>query len=354
MSSPFRIAFLGVDNPHGAAWRQLLANFEGELEISAIVPGFDDGTTSLEERHARLPRFETVDDLIAHGDFDGAFVGLPNNETPQAAAKLASAGKHILVEKPAAGTANEVLPIVDAVANTNVAFQSGYIWRYDEAANRLRDMVADGRFGNLISLEMTMVTSDVKRRDPDHYLFDRDISTGGFFNWLACHFLDLLLFVTGQAVTGVTARVGTFGETGVEVEDGGVVVLDLSGGGIGTFIGGYWLPRWAGEAHWTIRGTERWVHWDPGRAGTGGVLEIHGPQPQWDAMEETFALPVDNTSGYGGARGAGLVRDWLDATRNAGRQCRNTPQSTVDALALIDAIYQSSESGRRIECEIGR
>ena len=122
------LLFLGVDNPHGAAWRSLLANFESELEISAIVPGFDDGTTSLEERYARLPRFDTVDDLIGDGDFDGAFVALPNSEGPQAATKLAAAGKHVLVEKPIAGCAQDAKPLADAVTKSNVAFQCGYMW----------------------------------------------------------------------------------------------------------------------------------------------------------------------------------------------------------------------------------
>lgn len=352
MSHTFRIAFLGIDNPHGAGWRELMTNFGDEVEISALVPGFNNGTTSLEERHAHLPRFDSVDELIAGGDFDGAIVALPNNESPQAATRLALAGKHVLVEKPMAGCADDAMPLVNAVTQTGVAFQSGYMWRYDEGANRLRDMIADGRFGQLISLEMTFVTSDVKRRDPSHYLFDREVSKAGFFNWLACHYLDLMLYVTGAQVVGVTARAGQFGGTDSEVEDGGVAIMDLSGGGIATFVGGYWLPRWAGEAHWAVRGTERWVHWDPARSGTSGVLEIHGPKPQWNAMEETFTVPPDSTPGYGGARGVALVRDWLDAARDGGRPCRNTPQSLVDVLALIDAIYESSESGSLFKTQI--
>ena len=209
-------------------------------------------------------------------------------------------------------------------------------------------MVDDGRFGKIISLEMTFVNSDVKRRNPDHYLFDQEITSAGFFNRLACHFLDLMLYVTGQQVVGVTARTGVFGNTPIEVEDGGIVIFDLSGGGIATFIGGYWLPRWAGEAHWTIRGSERWVHWDPDKK-----LEIHGPQQQWYAMEEVFEIPPDHTFGYGGARNKALVQNWLESAQTDGRPCRNTPQSAVDTLRLIDVIYQSSKEGRRVDCEIG-
>jgi predicted dehydrogenase len=351
--NPFRIAFLGVDNPHGAGWRDLLLNFGDEVQLTALMPGFGGKTTSLEERYAHLPRFDSVEELLAGAEFDGAVVALPNDEGPPAVARLARAGKHVLAEKPVCGSAADARQIIEAVRDSDVAFQAGYMWRYDEGAQRLRAMVADGRFGKLISVEMTFVTSDVKRRDPSHYLFDRQASTGGFLNWLGCHQLDLLFYVTQRKVVGVTARTGVFGGMPSEVEDGGVAILDLEGGGIATFLGGYWLPRWAGESHWCLRGTERWVHWDPARRGTSGVLEIHGPQPQWYAMEETFTLPADDVPGYGGKRGTALVRDWLDAAISSGRPCRNTPQSVAHTLELIDTIYQSSREGRRIECEIG-
>jgi predicted dehydrogenase len=327
-------------------------NFPGEIAVAAIVPGFGGALASLEERYAEAPRFANVDELIARGEFDGALVCLPNHEAPEAIVRLAAAGKHVLAEKPVGGCAEDGRRIIEAIRASGVAFQAGYMWRYDEGAHRLRRMVRDGSFGKLISLEMTFATSDAQRRGPSHYLFDRDVSSGGFFNWLACHTLDLLLYITGEQVTGVTARTGVFGATPLEVEDGGVAILDLSGDGIATFIGGYWLPRWAGESHWTLRGEHRWVRWEPRRAGTGGVLEIHGPKPQWHAMEETLTIPADSTPGYGGREGVALVRDWLDACRQGG-PCRNTPESVTAVLELIDTIYQASREGRRIECRIG-
>lgn len=351
--NPFRIAFVGIDHPHGSGWRESIAQLAGETEIAAIVPRFGGGTTSLEERLARLPRMETVEALLAWGQFDGAVVCLPNDESPGAIAALASAGKHVLVEKPGAASTQDFAPAMAAVEKAGVAFQSGYLWRYDPCAERLKDMVVGGRFGKLISLEMTYVTSDVRRRGPDHYLFDPAVSGRGYLNWLACHWLDLLLFVAGQKVTGVTARVGTFGKVETGVEDGGAAILDLAGGGIATFVGGYWLPRWTGESHWTIRGSERWVHWHPGRAGTGGVLEIHGPQPQFMAMEETFTQPADPTPGYGGQRMLRLLRDWIGDARDGKRHSRNTPRSTLATLELLDAIYRASSEGRRIECDVG-
>ncbi|MSR60752.1 MAG: Gfo/Idh/MocA family oxidoreductase [Planctomycetaceae bacterium] len=354
MPLPFRIAFVGVDHPHGAGWRESLQNLAGEAEITAIVPCLGGTTHSLEERNAAARRFETVEQLIAEGCtlFDGAIVCLPNSECPSAVTTLARAGKHVLVEKPGAGSAADARPMVATIRAAGVAFQSGYLWRYDEGAQRLRTMIADGRFGRLISVEMGWVTSDVGRRGAAHYLFDPAVSQGGFFNWLACHWLDLLIYLSADSIKAVTARVGQFGAVDVEVEDGGAAILELAGGALATFVGGYWLPRWAGEVLWTIRGSERWVHWDPQRAKTAGVLTIHGPQPQFQAMNEVFAIPADDTPGYGGRRTMALLRDWIEAART-GRDCRNSPESLLATLELLDAIYESSRAGKRVECDIG-
>jgi predicted dehydrogenase len=350
---PFRLALVGIDHPHGAHWRELLGHFRNEVEVVACMPGFGGSLASLEEQYAAVPRFDSVGELLADGRFDGALVCLPNNECPEAVRLLAEAGKHVLAEKPAAASADDARAMAEAVRRNGIAFQNGYMWRYDRAVDRLRRMVADGQFGKLISVEMTFGTSDARHRGVEHYLFDRQISGGGFFNWLGCHQLNLLPYIAGQAVVAVTARVGVFGEAPLEVEDGGTVILELAGGGLATLVGGYWIPRWAGESQWCLRGSQRWVHWHPTRAGTGGVLEIHGPKPQWHGMEETFSLPPDTTAGYGGCRGVELIRDWLQAaSRQPAGSCRNTIDSTLATLEVLDLVYRSSAEGRRIECRI--
>jgi UDP-N-acetyl-2-amino-2-deoxyglucuronate dehydrogenase len=350
---PLRLALVGIDHPHGAHWRQMLANFAGQIEVVALVPAFGGAVASLEERFADLPRYDSVEALLAGVPFDAALVALPNCEGPDAIVKLARAGKHILSEKPVAASAAEARSIVEAVAASGIAFQTGFMWRYDDCIGRLRRMMQQGAFGKLISLEMTFATSDIARRGPDHYLFDPEVSGAGFFSWLACHFLDAMLYVVQRPVVAVTARTGVFGAVPVAVEDGGVAVLEFEGGGIATFTGGYWLPRWAGESRWTVRGSERWVHFDANRPGTGGVLEIHGPQPQWHAMEEVFTAPADKLAGYGGERNFRLIQDWLDAVHTGRRDLRCGAGPMLAVLELIDAIYASSREGRRVECRIG-
>ena len=98
MADKLRIAVLGIDHPHGMGWRESLTHVRDELEITALMPAFDNATASLEERLAKLPRFDTVDELLNEGGdlFDAALVCLPNDKGPDAVIQLAQAGKHIL------------------------------------------------------------------------------------------------------------------------------------------------------------------------------------------------------------------------------------------------------------------
>lgn len=351
MAAPLRLAFLGIDHPHGAAWRQNLRDLASEAQTVAIVPGFSGSIASLEESLVHIPRFETVQELIAWGEFDAALVCLSNQASITAIEQLAQAGKAILAEKPVAATLSEFRAAAHAVRQAQIPFQSGYVWRYHPAAERLRQMVADRQFGRLISIEMSWATTDVRRRDPDHYLFDPQQSGGGFLNWLGCHWLNLLPFITGQTVTAVTGRLGNYGETPLDMDDGGAAILELEPQTLATFQGGYWLPRWTGEMRWTLRGTQRWLHWDAARAGTGGVFEIHGPQPHFHPMDETFVFPVDPTPGYGGASGRALVRDWLAAIRGEPVTLRCDLESTCQTLSLMNAISESSRTGQRVRLQ---
>jgi len=93
---------------------------------------------------------------------------------------------------------------------------------------------------------------------------------------------------------------------------------------------------------------KRWVHWDANRTGSGGVLEIHGPQPHFQSMDEIFTIPSDSTPGYGGGRTLRLLRDWLAAARGEPADSRCDLASTCETLRLLEAIQSASTSGRRM------
>ena len=50
MAKPFRIAFIGVDHPHGSGWRESISLIYEEAQLVAFVKGFDGAIASLEEK----------------------------------------------------------------------------------------------------------------------------------------------------------------------------------------------------------------------------------------------------------------------------------------------------------------
>jgi predicted dehydrogenase len=242
-SSVFRVLFVGVDHPHGCAWRKSLQE-AGRFEIVGLVPGFGGAITSLEEEYIALPRYADADAALAAGlAFDGAVVLLSNREAPPNCVSLASAGKHVVLEKPGVGTVEDAQAILDAADASGAVFTMAYTQRFAPCAVRLAEMAADKQFGKVISLENVSATTDVRLRNPSHYLFDPEenkypAGEGGYFSWLGCHNLDMVRFVSGQKIVGVTARVGVYGETDSDVEDGGAIIIELADGALVTLIGG--------------------------------------------------------------------------------------------------------------------
>ncbi|MFN8541469.1 MAG: hypothetical protein U0232_28840 [Thermomicrobiales bacterium] len=76
------------------------------------------------------------------------------------------------------------------------------------------------------------------------------------------------------------------------------------------------------------------------------VTSLH---PDWaPAATRQLRYTVDQVEGYGGAIGIELLRHWIRAFR-AGGPPLATIGDAMSALAIIDAAYESSATGRRVD-----
>ena len=66
-------------------------------------------------------------------------------------------------------------------------------------------------------------------------------------------------------------------------------------------------------------------------------------------MEETYDAPIDATPGYGGGPGVALLEDWLNMIRGNIAACRNTTESMLATVKVVDTIIRASNEGRRID-----
>ncbi|NOZ19726.1 MAG: Gfo/Idh/MocA family oxidoreductase [Planctomycetes bacterium] len=353
MAGKARIAMIGVDYPHASAWRESIGLMDN-VELVAMAKGPFDGTGTTGSaapvpwakgtEQKPVPTFDTVDELMEKTDFDGAMVMLSNAEKPAVCIRLAEAGKHVFAEKPVACHARDMERITQAIKKNGVRFSTGYTWRYHPIMTTVRDRIRAGEFGRVYAMQVRMLTSSVEDRGPDHFLFAKEHSGSGMVGWLGCHPLDILLFLFEQKVKSITGKVGHIGEPKVSVEDGGTAVLEFEDGALATLICGFYLKKFYGETLYSLQGTGAWADWTT----TPANLRYMRKDMKTPQMED-HNLP--SIGGYGGQVALDLINDWLDTAGN-GAPPVNNEDNALRVLKIIDAIYESSETGRRVDVDV--
>ena len=345
-----KIAQIGCGHPHSASH---FGTFNALKEVGAIVLCDPDKAVAEKLREKAPDRVEAVmdnlDAVLARADVRFVNICLPNDETPAVIAQAARAGKHILCEKPCAVSAAALEPALDEVARAKVGFLVHYTNRYRPDIGEMVQLIRGGTIGRLTSVEMRMVTTQPKFRDPKHWLFKRARTGGGILAWLACHYMDLARVLTGAEVSSVTAQCATTSGEAIDVEDTAVCGFRFSNGALGSLHAGYLLARGrAGyimpgyDACIAVRGTEGALVLEPYHSPQDSLLHISTTKQVRDATFQTV-----KGEGYGGEYGQAFVRDFINAALR-GAPSPAGPDAAMAVRRILDACYASSDTGTTV------
>ena len=285
-----------------------------------------------------------------------AVCNLRNDRNPDGCLACIEAGVHVLSEKPVATSALGVQRVVAAAARAHLVLGVLYVNRFQPAVREARRLVRDGVLGRITACEARLVTSQVRFRDPGHWLFDRASAGGGILSWLGCHHLDLMRYVTGDEITDVSAMTATLGGEAIDVEDVAALALRFRGGALGSLQAGYQLPRSAAgysaasyDSYFAVRGDMGHLWWNP----TARPLRLHVESvvPDWrGGQRRTHVYEPDASEAYGGDAGGAFLEAFIDATLGHAAP----PATGADALAIariVEAAYRASDTGRHVRLE---
>jgi predicted dehydrogenase len=340
------MALVGVDHPHAEEWHRTLTAVPELVPVAHYDPHPSAAMERLAPPYDGLPVYGDLAKLLARHPVQAALVMLPLEDAENALLTLARAGVHIMAEKPVARTAQGLVPAVAALQPETV-FYAGYGWRFHPVIRQIRSLIEDGILGQLWSVEMHWITSRVGRRegepahrDPQSYLFRRQVSRGGMLQWLGCHFLDLMMYVTQQPVTSVMAMTAQQTSDEIEVEDTATCLLQFPSGLLGSLHVGYLLPG-GGQIFLGLRGSLGWVHWD---ALTGQRFTVCSEHPDWVAApRRVFDFPQPSLTTYAGGTGELLLRDFVRCIDQQGADPAYTATDALHVLKVLDAAYESAD-----------
>ncbi len=178
-----------------------------EIEFAGYV---DPQASYLDMIGLDVPRFETVDEMLAATKPDLYFIGSPNSfHLDNIRSGLEADVPHIFTEKPVVVSMAETMELGRLLAKHGGAsrLMVGLVLRYSQHMVDLRTAIADGALGDIVSLEAN------EHIAPYHgAFFMRDWRrmeghSGGFMLEKCCHDLDIYNMVTGSR----PSRVASFG-----------------------------------------------------------------------------------------------------------------------------------------------
>ncbi len=93
--------------------------------------------------------YESYEQLLADPEIDAVYIPLPNHLHAKWTIEAAKAGKHVLVEKPAALTEAETIEMVTACEKYGVKFMEAFMYQFHIQHKRVKDIIQTGEIGEL-------------------------------------------------------------------------------------------------------------------------------------------------------------------------------------------------------------
>jgi predicted dehydrogenase len=347
-------ALLGVEHPHSLAHLRTLQTLP---EVERVLLWDESEAALAEVQHTQGDKIvgtsTNLDDLLADRDLSFVIGALRNDLAVSLYSRVIAAGKHILAEKPLGRNAWDAAQIVKAAERAGIVLSVCYQNRCHPSALEARRIVQAGLLGPLISLESRMITTAVRFRTPELWLFNQAHAGGGILTWLGCHYLDLLRFVSGDEVESVSAEMATLSGEQIDVEDVISLSLRFRSGALGTMNAGYMLVlsgygyhNSGYDAYLAFRGANGRLYWDPTARPPSIYAESN--DPAWVvAPKRDFRFEPGTSTAYGGAQGETFVRTFVRATQGDAAP-PTTGRDGLQVARIVDAAYESSRTGRRV------
>lgn len=117
--------------------------------LSAIASRDLKKAKAVAERFGARHAFGSYDELLASDTVDGVYIPLPTSQHVEWAAKAAEAGKHVLVEKPLALDAKDLLPLIKLRNRKKVLISEAFMVTYHPQWLKVRELVRSGAIGKL-------------------------------------------------------------------------------------------------------------------------------------------------------------------------------------------------------------
>ena len=281
----------------------------------------------------RCAGYGAIDDLLADPAVEAIILCTPNMTHEPLGLQVLAAGRHLLIEKPLAITAEGARAVVAEAASRGLALAVGHTHRFTDQSLAVREVIDAGDIGTPRFVRVVMNGGWIWP-GWQSWVLDPALS-GGHSLHNGVHLVDLASWWIGEPATSVFSVGQHATSESLQLHDYLVMELGFAGGAAAVCeISRGERPRTAGYLELTVVGTE-------------GVLTR-----AWDA-EGILAWTDAGLTAWGDedAAGRGFVRELeaFVASAQHGAEPVPPPPTAIHAVDIAVASEQSLRTGTTIE-----
>ena len=284
-------------------------------------------------------RYTDLDSILADEEIDAVYIATPVFTHKEQVFKAASAGKHILLEKPMGLTTEEGKEMKNFCLDAGVKLGVGFMMRFHAAHTGIKKLLLDGRIGEIVSAYAKFnCRSEVS---PQKWRQTKAYSGGGTMMDMGIHCIDLLTYLTGLKVKELAAISGNQIYKYPDVEDAATAVMKMDNGALFTVEANFNIPDSVGGCRFDIYGTNGSIS----AVGTIGQVEAGTVKYITEADADAGFVTLKYTSGN-------MYTKEIEAFSAAIMNDTVPPVTADDAIydqAIVEAVYESYESASLVK-----
>lgn len=328
------IAIMSAAHLHVDSYVPLLQTFEG-VDVIGIADHDSERGMAAAQRF-EIPYFPGYEALLS--ERPDAVVVCSENSRHRALVELAAtAGAHVLCEKPLATNVEDAGAIVGACERAGVILMTAFPMRFSAPLAGVRGRLDSGEWGRVYCFNAA--NQGQLPHDGRSWFVDPELAGGGALTDHIVHLADVFRWFLGSEIVEVYAQANRIMNAGlVQVETGGQVMLSFDNGVFASIDCSWskpaYYPTWGGL------GFEMVVE--------AGVIDVDAFRQVFTVYSEQRSRPA--WSFWGSNPDAAMLREFVAAAREG-----RTPAVTgIDGLRAVEAVaaaYRSLQSGQPVRID---
>lgn len=297
--------------------------------------------------------YTDMNDMLALSELDAVSVCTWNSAHAPCAIAALEAGKHVLCEKPMATSVEEALAMKAAAEKSGKLLMLGFVRRFGNDSQVIRDFIQCGRFGELYYAKASYLR---RKGNPGGWFADKSYSGGGPLIDLGVHVIDLVRYLFGNP-KAVSVYGATFqklfdrpdvkdkagytpsqvnGAHACDVEDMATAIIRFDNGAVLNVETSFSLNLKEDTGSIQLFGSKAGAKIDP-------TAEIY---TDLDHYMTNVQLCVPTALEVEGAF-AGEIGHFVDCVQN-GTSCIAPAEDGVELMRILCAVYESARTGHEV------